>query len=177
MLVLDQAAKLSQEITVRFAALCHDLGKGTTPADILPQHIGHEARSVLLTQALCERLRVPKDMHSLALKVAEYHTHVHLLFELKPATILKVIEALDSFRNPKRFAHYLLAGEADFRGRPGYETSPMPEIAVFKQCFESAQGVTAKPFVEQGLQGPAINDAIRTHRIAAIKEVMNTHKQ
>jgi len=177
MLVLDQAAKLSEDLAVRFAALCHDLGKGTTPADVLPQHIGHEKRSVDLTEALCQRLRVPKDLQTLALKVAEYHTHMHLLFEMKPATILKVIEALDSFRKPERFAQYLLAGEADFRGRPGYETSPMPEIDVFQQCFQASKAIIAKPFIEQGITGPAIADAIRQARISAIDQIMKAHKR
>jgi len=172
MLVLDQAAKLSKEITVRFAALCHDLGKGTTPADVLPQHIGHEARSVELTAALCQRLRVPKDIQSLALKVAEYHTHVHLLFELRPATILKVFEALDAFRRPERFEHFLLAGEADFRGRPGYETLPMPEKEAFQHCFTAVKAITAKPFVDAGLQGPAIAKAMHEQRVQAIKKVI-----
>ena len=83
MMVIDQAAKLSTDIAVIFAALCHDLGKGTTPAETLPDHKGHEARSIELTQLLCERLRVPKDIHNLALKVAEYHTHMHLLDRAK----------------------------------------------------------------------------------------------
>jgi len=173
MLVLDQAAKLSKEITVRFAALCHDLGKGSTPEDVLPQHIGHEKRSVELTANLCQRLRVPKDIQSLAVKVAEYHTHVHLLFELRPATILKVFEALDAFRRPERFDQYLLAGEADFRGRPGYEDLPMPEKDAFKRCFLAVQAVTAKPFVEAGLQGPAIAKAMHEQRVQAIKKIMD----
>lgn len=177
MMVIDQATKLSGEITVRFAALCHDLGKGTTPADTLPQHIGHEIRSVKLTKALCQRLHAPKDIESLALIVAEYHTHVLRLFEMKPKTILKVIEALDSFRRPERFEHYLLAAEADFRGRPGYEDAVMPEIDVFKQCFLAVQAVAAKQFVDQGLQGPAIAKALRESRISAIKSVMDSIKQ
>jgi len=176
MMVLDQAAELSKEITVRFAALCHDLGKGTTPKDVLPQHIGHEARSIDLTAALSQRLRVPKDIQSLALKVAEYHTHVHLLFELRPATILKIFEALDAFRRPERFEHFLLAGEADFRGRPGYEHLPMPEINAFKQCFSAVQTITAKPFVDEGLQGPAIAEAMRAHRIKVINDVMKAYQ-
>ncbi|PCJ32411.1 MAG: multifunctional CCA addition/repair protein [Gammaproteobacteria bacterium] len=175
MMVIDQAAKLSQEITVRFAALCHDLGKGNTPTDILPQHIGHEMRSVKLTKILCKRLRVPKDIESLALKVAEFHTHVHLLFELKATTILKVIEGLDGLRRPERFEHYLLAGEADSRGRTGYEDKEVPEIAVFKACLAAAQTVTAKPFVEQGIEGPAIAQAMRDQRINVIKQVMKEH--
>ena len=172
MMVIDQAAKLTEDIAVRFAALCHDLGKGTTPANILPQHNGHEARSIKLTQALCQRIRVPKDIETLALKVAEYHTHVHLLFELRPTTILQVIEALDAFRRPYRFEQYLLASEADFRGRPGYETLPFPAINVFKQCFAACQAVTAQAFIEAGKQGPAIGEAIRKQRVKLIKQIM-----
>ncbi|NQY27407.1 MAG: multifunctional CCA addition/repair protein [Piscirickettsiaceae bacterium] len=173
MMVIDQAAKLSDEIIVRFAALCHDLGKGTTSEDILPHHYGHEIRSVKLSKKLCARLRVPKEIEAFALKFAEYHTHIHLLFEMKAATILKVIESLDAFRKPERFKHYLLAGEADSRGRTGYENSDVPQIDAFQQCFDAAQSIIAKPFVEQGLQGPSIADAIRTARITAIKHVMD----
>lgn len=173
MMVIDQAAKLSDDIAVRFAALCHDLGKGTTPADILPHHYGHEARSIKLTQALSTRLRVPKDIQSLAVKVAEYHTHVHRLFEMAPKTILKVIEALDSFRRPERFKHYLLAAEADSRGRTGFENAEYPNIEAFKCCFDAAQAITAKQFVDQGLQGVAIAEALRKSRITAIKQITN----
>mgnify|MGYP003633919300 CR=1 FL=1 len=172
MMVIDQAARLTDDIAVRFAALCHDLGKGTTPVDILPQHNGHEARSIKLTQALCHRIRVPKDIETLAVKVAEYHTHVHLLFELRPATILQVIEALDGLRRPARFEQYLLAGEADFRGRPGYEDLPLPAINVFKQCLAACQSVTAGPFLEAGIKGPAIGQAIRKQQIERIKQIM-----
>lgn len=171
MMVIDQAARLTDDIAVRFAALCHDLGKGTTPADILPRHIGHEARSIDLTKALCQRLRVPKETESLALKVAEYHTHMHLLFEMKPATILKVIEALDAFRRPKRFEQYLLASEADFRGRPGYEEALMPEVNLFKRYFSAVQAIEVQPLIEQGLQGKEIADALRRLRIDAIAQL------
>ena len=177
MMVIDQAAKISDNITVRFAALCHDLGKATTPADILPHHYGHEERSIGLTKALCKRLRVPKEIESLALSVAEYHTHVHLLFEMKPKTILKVIEALDAFRRPERFEHYLLAAEADTRGRPGYENLPVPTVKAFRQYFNAAKTITAKPFVEQGLQGPAIAEAIRKSRIQAINDTLTSPPQ
>lgn len=176
MMVIDQAAKLTDDIAVRFAALCHDLGKGTTPAEILPKHNGHEARSVELAHSLCQRIRVPKEMETLALKVAEYHTHVHLLFELCPATILKVIEALDAFRRPERFEQYLLAGEADFRGRPGYENLPLPAIGVFRDCLHASQTVTAQAFVEAGKRGPAIGEAIRKQRIKLIEQIMTDAK-
>lgn len=170
MMVIDQAAKLSDDITVRFAALCHDLGKGTTPANILPHHYGHEERSIELTKALCKRLRVPKDIESLALKVAEYHTHVHRLFEIKPKTILKVFEALDSFRRPERFEQYLLAAEADSRGRTGYENLDVPTVTAFRECFKVVKDITARPFVEQGLEGLEIAKALRKSRISAIKQ-------
>jgi len=176
MMVIDQAAKLTDDIAVRFAALCHDLGKGTTPDYILPQHNGHEARSIQLTQDLCKRMRVPKDMESLAVKVAEYHTHLHLLFELRPVTILQVIEALDGIRRPLRFEQYLLASEADFRGRPGYEDLPLPAINVFKKCLSACQSVTAQAFIELGKQGPALGEAIRKQRINLITQVMNEAK-
>lgn len=172
MMVVDQAAKLSEDISVRFAALCHDLGKGTTPADILPHHYGHEDRSVKLTKRLCRRLRVPKECESLALNVAQYHTHVHRLFEMTASTILNVIEALDSFRRPERFEQFLLAAEADSRGRIGYENLPVPTIDAFKQCFLAAQAITARSFVQQDLQGLAIAQSLRNLRIAAIKTVM-----
>ena len=176
MMVLDQAAKLSDEITVRFAALCHDLGKGTTAADILPQHTGHEARSIKLTKSLCQRFRVPKEIASLAMKVAQYHTHIHRLFEMKPSTILNVIEALDAFRKPERFAHYLLAGEADCRGRLGFENIIPAQIEAFKQCFKAAQSITAKEYIDQGLQGSAIATAMRQERIRTINKVIKTFK-
>jgi len=170
MMVIDQAARLSDDVAVRFAALCHDLGKGTTPADVLPQHIGHEQRSIGLTDALCKRLRVPSEIQYLAKKVAEFHTHIHLLHELRPNSILKVFEAFDAFRKPERIEQFLLACEADFRGRPGYEDLPMPAIAMFKDYFETAQTVTAKPFVEQGLKGLAIAEAVKKQRISVIKQ-------
>jgi len=176
MMVLDQAAQLSDEIAVRFAALCHDLGKGTTPAETLPQHNGHEARSITLTESLCQRFRVPKDISSLAVKVAQYHTHIHRLFEMKSSTILKVMDGLDAFRKPERFEHFLLAGEADYRGRLGFENTIPPQIEAFRQCFKAAQSITAKPFVEQGLQGPAIAQAMRQERIVTIDKLIAIFK-
>lgn len=171
MMVIDQAALLTDDIAVRFAALCHDLGKGTTPADILPKHIGHEKRSVELTKKFCEQLRVPNDFKTLALKVAEFHTHIHLLFEMRTETILNVIAALDAFRRPERFEQYLLAGEADCRGRTGYENIPVPEISAFRDCFNAAQKITAKPFIAAGLQGQAIADAMHKQRLEAIDNI------
>ncbi len=177
MMVIDQAAKLSQDIAVIFAALCHDLGKGTTPIDILPHHNGHEARSIELTERLCQRLRVPKDIHQLAVKVAQYHTHMHLLMELKPKTILNVIEALDAFRRPQQFAQYLLASEADFRGRPGYEDADMPNAEVFQRCYEVSKAIDVKPILSAGYKGKAISEILTQQRTNAIDQLMKNVKQ
>ena len=175
MMVIDQAAKLSTDIAVIFAALCHDLGKGTTPAETLPQHKGHEARSIALTQLLCERLRVPKDIHNLALKVAKYHTHMHLLTELKPKVVLEVIDALDAYRRPYQFEQYLLASEADFRGRPGYENVSMPNIKLFKRCYQVSKAVDTQPILDAGFQGKAISEELTKQRTNAIAELLKTH--
>ena len=176
MLVLDQAARLSDDVAVRFAALCHDLGKGLTPAHILPRHTGHEATGIELTQQLCQRLRVPNAIASLAKAVAAYHTDVHLLRELPAERVLTVLEGLDSFRRPERFQQFLLAGEADFRGRPGYEDQPYPETALFEQCFAAANAVKAQTFIEAGLKGKAIADAIRQARLTAVQQQLDSIK-
>lgn len=176
MLVLDEAAKLSDDLAVRFASLCHDLGKGETPADILPSHQDHETRSIKLTQHLCQRLKVPRDIQTLAVKVAELHTEVHRLFTLPAETVLTVFEKLDSFRRPERFRQYLLACEADFRGRPGYETAEMPEKAVFQACFDAASVVKTDAFVKAGLQGLAIAKALKEARLQAIDSVLAPYR-
>lgn len=177
MRVLDQAARLSDDLAVRFAALCHDLGKGTTPEEILPNHTDHEKRSVVLTQKMCERLRVPREITSLAIKVAEYHSHFYLLFNLSAAEVLGIFEGLDAFRKPQRFSQYLLAGEADFRGRPGFENTDFPEKAVLQSCFNAAKQINAAPFVEQGLQGPAIASAIARQRCKVIDEILKPFRK
>ncbi len=177
MLVLDQASRLTDDIAVRFSALCHDLGKATTPESILPRHNGHEARSVELTRQFCEKFRVPNDISSLAVKVAEFHTHVHLLYELSSEQILHVIEALDAYRKPDRFKQYLIAGEADFRGRPGYEDVEMTETVDFESFFIATKAITAQPFIKLGLKGPAISEAIREKRIDVISSLMTEIKQ
>lgn len=176
MKVLDQSAQLTEDLAVRFSALCHDLGKAQTPAAMLPNHHGHEARSVLLTEQLCLRLKVPKNIHAIAVKVAEFHTQMHRLFELDAKRVLDVLTALDAFRRPQRFAQYLLATEADFRGRPGYEAAPMPECEVFQQCFEAAQAIDVQALLAQGYAGVEISAQLTTARIQAIEAVLSDHR-
>ena len=136
MMVLEQAARLSDEIDVRFAALVHDLGKATTRQSELPRHHGHEARSVKLVNSLSERLPVPRACRELGALVAEYHAHCHRVFELKASTILKVLKGADAFRRPGRFLKFLLACEADARGRTGLENRDYPQAAYFRSAFE-----------------------------------------
>lgn len=172
MMVLEQAAKLSHEPRVRFAALTHDLGKGTTDKNKLPQHIGHEKRSVELVKQLCARYKVPNDYRALALLTAEYHTHCHRALELTPKTLLRVLEASDAFRNPQRFEEFLLACEADARGRLGKENEPYPQADFFRQILSVCTAIDTKAIVKRGLTGKAIGEELHKQRIEAIRQLI-----
>ena len=171
LMVLDQAALLSSDPKVRFAALLHDLGKGTTPRADWPSHRGHEQRSVELIEKLCGRLRVPGDYRDLSVIVARYHGNAHRAFELRPDTILDMLEKADAFRRPERFAQALLACEADSRGRLGLEQTPYPQ----RQYLHAAQAAAAavKPGSAElaQLNGPEIAAWLRAGRLQAITAV------
>jgi tRNA nucleotidyltransferase (CCA-adding enzyme) len=169
MMVLEQAARLSSDPLVRFAALLHDLGKASTPKDEWPKHVGHEQRSIPLVKAVCERLRVPNEYQRLAIEVARYHLHYHRAAELKPATMLKVIQAINSFQNPQRLEHFLLACEADSRGRLGFENNDYPQADIIRSAYKAAALVSSKPLVDKGLKGTAIGQELQKLRIEAIK--------
>ena len=169
MMVLDSAATLSADPEVRFAALCHDLGKGNTPRDQWPSHHGHEERGVKLTQSLCKRMRVPKRFQALAVLVARYHTHCHRAAELRPTTLLKTLESLDVFRRPERLEQFVTACKADSRGRTGYETCDYPQAALFMLAYRVANAIDIRTIVEQGHHGKALADEIHAARARAIK--------
>ncbi len=171
LLVLDQATRLSPLTRVRFAALVHDLGKGTTPADILPRHIGHEERSATLIEALCQRLRVPNDYRDLALKVARYHSHCHRALDLKPSTLTDTLMHLDVLRQPQRLEEFLLACEADIRGRTGLEDRPYPQADLLRAAAQAARAVNAQALAGQGLHGPALGERLHALRIDAVAQV------
>ncbi|MGA7802846.1 MAG: multifunctional CCA addition/repair protein [Gammaproteobacteria bacterium] len=171
LMVVTQAARLTDDVRVRFAALVHDLGKGTTPADILPRHIGHEERSVELVQALCRRLRVPNDFRDLALAVARYHGRCHRIAELRAATVLETLERLDAFRRPERFEQFLVACEADARGRAGLEDRPYPQAQRFRSALAAAAAVNPSDLMNDGLKGAEIGQALHQRRLAAVGEV------
>lgn len=170
MMVLDQAARLTNDVQVRFAALVHDLGKGTTPQAVLPSHHGHEKRSVKLVKELSQRCRVPKQYRDLAVVVAQYHGHYHRLAEMKSSTIVNTLNAIGAFHRQHRFDQFLQACEADSRGRTGYEDVVPVQTALLRQMFEAASRVDTAP-AREGLSGEAIKQAIDKVRSIAIDEV------
>lgn len=170
MMVLTQAAKLSDDPKVRFAALVHDLGKGTTPEDEWPKHIAHESRGVPLVEALCDRYRIPNDYRELAVIVTKYHLHYHRAAEITDKTFLSTLESLDAFRRPERFELFLLACEADSRGRTGYEEKHFEQPEIFHKAFNAAKNLNTKELVAQGLKGKEIKDELAKQRIQAIKK-------
>lgn len=176
LMVLDQAAARSPDTRVRFAALVHDLGKGATPRSEWPRHIGHEQRGAALVRGLALRLRVPREHTDLAVLVATYHLHAHRAFELRPETLLSLLEALDGFRRPERVERFLMACEADARGRSGYEHRPYPQAAYLQAVAVAARAVSGSALAASGLSGTAIAAKIRGQRIDAIQAVKSANQ-
>ncbi|TRZ90995.1 MAG: multifunctional CCA addition/repair protein [Rhodocyclaceae bacterium] len=143
MMVLDMAARLAAALPARFAALTHDLGKGVTPADILPRHYGHEAKSVALLETICERLRVPTDCRDVARLVARFHSDIHRVEQLRPETVLTVLERCDALRRPDRFKMILLACEADYRGRLGWDERDYLQATIWRAALAAVRVVDA----------------------------------
>lgn len=169
---LEAATRLSTDTPVRLAVLTHDLGKGVTPPSEWPHHYRHGERGVALILALCERLRIPKAHRDLAVHVARYHNHAHQAKELRANTILKLLNRLDAFRRPHRFTQFLLACEADARGRTGLENRPYVQADWLRTAFQAAQAITARPLVAAGLKGQAIAHELHQQRIRAIKQAL-----
>jgi tRNA nucleotidyltransferase (CCA-adding enzyme) len=168
LLALRAAVKLGANVATRFAVLMHDLGKGVTPADLLPSHPGHEDAGVALVEQLCARLRVPNHFRELAVITARFHTHVHRALELRPATVLKTLESCDALRRPERFADMLLACEADKRGRQSLEDRPYPQRAYFQRARDAAAAVSLGAGQRAGKSGEQIGELLRNLRTAAI---------
>ena len=175
-MVLDAAARLAPgDDLVGFCALTHDLGKALTPTNELPRHVGHEHRGVAPLRALAARLKVPTEHATLAELVCREHLNAHRAFELKPATVLKLLGALDALRRPTRLNAFLVACEADKRGRLGHEQDAYPQAAYLREVCAAAAAVDASGFVAQGLTGPAIGAAMATARTDAIAAVKTNH--
>ena len=176
MLVLDMAAQLHAPLTVRFACLCHDFGKGTTPAEVLPRHIGHEQRSARLLQAVCDRWRVPNDCKELADVVAREHGNIHRSSDLNAAAVMRLLERCDAIRKPERFTEALLACECDARGRTGLQALPYPQRLRLQAALDAALAVNTAPIAQaaaqQGLQGKAIGEAVTAARTQAVAQAL-----
>ena len=168
MMVLEQAEKLSADLELRFAALVHDLGKGTTPRRAWPRHAGHEQRGVKLIGGLTKRLPVPNSCRDLGILAAEYHTHCHRAYELRADTILRVLESTDAFRRPGRFEQFLLTCEADARGRKGLEARDYAQADLFRGALAAARGVDTAGIAAIN-QGSKIPKAIRGARLTAVQ--------
>ena len=171
MMVVDQAARLTDNPMVRFAALTHDLGKGTTPADILPHHYGNEERSVKLVNQLCERIRTPREYRELAVVVARHHGLVHKAEEIRPDTLLKLLASTDAFRRPERFELFLTACEADHRGRTGLEDTPFPQADYLRKAFALASAMTTDKMDTEKLSGAQIGEELRKSRLIALNSM------
>ena len=178
MMVLDMAARLQAPLTVRLACLTHDLGKGTTPAEMLPRHIGHEQRSARLLKGLCQRLRVPTDCKELADVVAREHGNIHRSAELAAAALLRLLERCDAIRKPERLDEILQACECDARGRLGFAEAPYPQRQRLNAVLQAALSVptaeVAALAAARGQQGKAVGDAIHAARVQAIANFLPT---
>ncbi len=173
LMVLDMSARLDAPLPVRFACLTHDLGKGTTPADVLPRHIGHEIRSARLLKDVCERWRVPTECRELADLVAREHGNIHASGSFGAAALVRLLERCDAFRKPARFADALLACECDARGRLGFEERAYTQRARLIAVLQIAQSVAtaevANEAAARGAQGKAVGEAIHSARVIALE--------
>lgn len=168
-MVVDMAARLAPgDALIGWCALVHDLGKALTPADQLPRHVGHESSGVAPIRELAARYRPPTEFVELAVLCCRLHLHAHRAFELRPATVVDVFEQLDGFRKKERVAQFLLVCSADKRGRLGLGEVPYAQADWLRTAYAAAAAIDAKPFVARGLTGPAIGEAVRRERIAAV---------
>ncbi|MDD0811395.1 multifunctional CCA addition/repair protein [Curvibacter sp. RS43] len=179
MMVLDMAARLKAPLAVRYACLGHDLGKGNTPADVLPRHIGHEERSARLLKHVSARLRVPLDCKELADVVAREHGNLHRSLDLGAAALMRLLERCDAIRKPARFEDILLACECDARGRLGQSEAAYPQAARLRQALAAALSVDTAPVAAQaaarGLQGQAVGAAVQQARSQAVAQGLGLH--
>jgi len=167
--VLEQSAQHKQPLTVRWACLLHDLGKGLTPEDEWPRHIAHEHTGLKLIKAVNERFKVPKDCQELALLVGQYHTHGHRALELKASTLLELLQSFDIYRRPQRFEEFIAACEMDARGRKGLEQRSYPQADYLRGAAKAARAVAVQPLLEQGFKGPELGEALKRERLKALK--------
>ena len=171
MMVLQQCSKLTNNTVTRFAALCHDLGKGITPKEQWPSHKGHEKTGVKIIQQLCQRLKIPRGFQKLAKIVSEFHLHLHRVEELNPKTIVSTLEQTNAFKDEALFEQYLVACEADFRGRTGFEKRDYPQSKIMRQALFACRDISTEQIISQGYSGKQIGDEIHRQRVSRIKQL------
>jgi tRNA nucleotidyltransferase (CCA-adding enzyme) len=171
MMVLQQSCLLSKDTVTRYAALCHDLGKGVTPKDMWPSHRGHEKLGVPIIDKLSKRLKVPVKYNQLAKIVSEFHLHLHRVEDLTPKTIVKVLERTDSFKKKDRFEQFLLACEADFRGRTGFETKSYPQADIMRKAQAVCETISVKEIIAEGYHGKQVGEEIHRQRVSRVKHM------
>ena len=172
---LNQSTRLSPDPMIRFAVLVHDLGKGNTPESEWPSHHGHEGRGVKLIEKLCDRYRIPNKYRELACKVSRHHLECHRIMDMKPETILKKLEQLDAFRKPERFEQFLLACEADARGRAGFEDKDYPQARFFMDAYNAAKEIDSSLLQKQGFEGKALGQEIKKRQVEKIKSLLDKY--
>ncbi|QTT86539.1 multifunctional CCA addition/repair protein [Pseudomonas chlororaphis] len=175
--VLEQAALHKQPLSVRWACLLHDLGKGLTPQSEWPQHIAHEHKGLKLIKQVNERFKTPRDCQELALLVGQYHTHGHRALELKPSTLAELLQSFDVYRRPQRFEEFIAACEMDARGRLGLEERAYPQADYLRGAAIAARTVAVQPLLEQGFKGPELGEALKRERLKALKTYKEQHSQ
>ncbi|MCP1482380.1 tRNA nucleotidyltransferase (CCA-adding enzyme) [Pseudomonas chlororaphis] len=173
--VLEQAALHKQPLSVRWACLLHDLGKGLTPQSEWPQHIAHEHKGLKLIKCVNERFKAPRDCQELALLVGQYHTHGHRALELKPSTLAQLLQSFDVYRRPQRFEEFIAACEMDARGRLGLEERAYPQADYLRGAATAARTVAVQPLLEQGFKGPELGEALKRERLKALKAYKEQH--
>lgn len=181
MLVLKQAVNLTEnnpilnKSAVRFAAICHDLGKALTPQNILPHHYGHEQAGIKPTRSLCKRLKVPSYFQELAELTCEFHTHIHKAFELRAETVITLFNRFDVWRKSQRFQEFLQVCLADTRGRTGFENKDYPQIDYINQLLHSANEVDVQQVIADGFEKQAIKNELTKRRILAVKQTKTNY--
>lgn len=176
LMCLEQATILSTSPEVRFAALVHDLGKAMSPKDDLPHHYGHENNGLPILDAMCERLRIPNSFKALAQQVMQYHTHCHRAFDLRPGKLTDTLIALNAFKPANTLEFFLLACEADARGRTGFENRPYPQADLFRIATKAGLSIDISAVINGDLQGSQIGEAIRQLRIRAVTDAIQAYK-
>jgi tRNA nucleotidyltransferase (CCA-adding enzyme) len=176
MMVLEAAARLTDDRQVRFAALVHDLGKALTPKAEWPNHIEHEVATVPLVEALCDRYKAPAAYRNLGKAVAEHHLRCHRALEMKASSVVKLLGKLDAFRRPERLRQFVLACHADAIGRKGFENRPYPQAKFLTAAHAAASQVSAKAIVDRGFTGPRVGELMHEQRTIAVKSIMKTWK-